>query len=255
MRSVMEEPSTGRYAHPLAPVAINGQVDSVSHSLAILSTVYHYNHWIFDSIRQYLGSGVVEVGAGVGNITQFMLNAERLVCLEPFEPYFDYLSKRFAQHMNVQACRCPVEEVPNADVPAEQFDSVVCLNVLEHISDDVGALRRMKELLRPGGRAIVFVPAMPFLFGEMDKAMGHVRRYTLSSLRRAFRAAGLKPTTGRYMNILGAGGWWWNGRVLKRSTIPASATRTFDRMVPVLSAIERIIPVLVGQSVLVVGTA
>lgn len=238
----------------LAPVALEGQTDSVSHSLAILSAVYHYNHWIFDSVREHLGGDVVEVGAGVGNITQFLLNANRLVCLEPFAAYREYLQKRFAKHLNVEIHPLAIEQVPNADVPAGSFDSVVCLNVLEHVADHVGALRNMGRLVRPGGNVIVFVPALPFLFGEMDRAMGHLRRYTKRSLRQAFLAAGLRPTRARYVNLVGVAGWWWNGRVRKKATIPASATLLFDRLVPILSAMERICPPLIGQSVLVVGT-
>lgn len=237
----------------LAPVALAGQDDSVSHSLAVLSAVYHYNHWIFDSVREYLGPEIAEVGAGVGNITQFLLNASRLVCLEPFTPYFDYLRQRFAQHLNVKVYPFPIESVPNADVAAGSFDSVVCLNVLEHIDDHVGALRNMRQLLRPGGNVIVFVPAMPFLFGAMDRAMGHLRRYTKRSLRQAFLDAGLRPVRARYINLVGVAGWLWNGRIRKQATIPASATLLFDRLVPILSAFERILPPLIGQSVLVVG--
>lgn len=248
-------PSNAASANALAPVSLESSGDSVSHSLAILSTVYHYNHWIFDAVREYLGPSVAEVGAGVGNITQFMLNADRLACLEPYEPYRRYLSARFASHQNVSVWPHAIEDVPDEAVPAGSFDSVVCLNVLEHIQDDVAALRHMKQLLRPGGRVIVFVPAMPALFGAMDEAMGHVRRYTLSSLRRAFRRAEITPVHGRYFNMLGMAGWWWNGIVRKKATIPVSATLKFDRLVPILSAVERIIPVLMGQSVLVVGTA
>jgi len=140
-------------------------------------------------------------------------------------------------------------------VPAGRFGSVVCLNVLEHIADDVQALARMKSLLRPGGTAVVLVPALPCIYGEMDKAMGHLRRYTVSSLRRAFVQAGLKPVCARYMNMAGVPAWWWRGKVRKQAKIPESATRLFDRMVPVLSAIESLLPVLFGQSVLVVGKA
>lgn len=238
----------------IAPVETEDlPADAVSTSLAILSTLYHYNLWIFDMVRDHLGPTVVEVGAGVGNITQFLLNAERLVCLEPFEPYRDYLTRRFAKHLNVQVVPHPIGQCPNADVPAGEFHSVLCLNVLEHIADDVEALRRMKQLLRPDGRVIVLVPALPVLFGRMDRAMGHHRRYTLGSLRRAFHTAGLKPAWGRYMNLAGAFGWWWQGRVLKKSQISASKAEMFNRIVPILSAFERLIPILIGQSVVVVG--
>ncbi len=240
----------------VAPVEMKGLPDdAVSASLAILSTLYHYNLWIFDMVRDHLGPTVVEVGAGVGNITQFLLNAERVVCLEPFEPYSEYLARRFAKHLNVEISPCRIEQCPNAEAGRGDFDSVLCLNVLEHIADDVEAIRRMGRLLRPDGRVIVLVPALPILFGQMDLAMGHVRRYTLGSLKQAFRAAGLKPVWGRYMNLAGAMGWWWAGRVMKKSQISASKARMFNRFVPIFSAVERLIPVPFGQSVVVVGRA
>jgi len=229
--------------------------DAVSHGLAVLSTLVHYNLWIFDSVRERLGPTIVEVGAGLGNITQFLLNAERLVCLEPFEPYRRYLASRFAKHLNVSVYPYPIEDCPNGDVPAGSVDSVVCLNVLEHISDDVEALRRMGQLLRPGGSVVVLAPALPCLHGAMDRAIGHFRRYTRSSLRRAFHAAGLSATRGRYMNLAGVLGWWWESRARKRTRVRPFAARAFDRLVPTLSALERLFPVPAGQSVIMVGRA
>lgn len=243
-------------SHVIAPVGLRSLPDdAVSHSLAILSTVYNYNHWIFATIRDYLGPRIVEVGSGVGNITQFLLNAEQVACLEPFEAYHEFLAKRFEQHLNVSVHPFLIEDCPNDAVKAGEFDSAVCLNVLEHIEDDIGALIKMRSLLCPGGRAIVLVPALPCLHGAMDRAMGHCRRYTLRSLRRAFIEAGLKPRHGHYMNMAGVPGWFWHGRVRGKSEIPESATLLFDRLVPLLSAAEQLIPVLFGQSVVVVGEA
>lgn len=238
----------------IAPVEMKDLPDdTVSASLAILSKLYHYNLWIFDMVRDHLGPTVAEVGAGIGNITQFLLNSERVTCLEPFKPYCDYLTRRFADHLNVEISPSRIEDCPNTEVRVGEFDSVICLNVLEHIADDVDALRRMKQLLRPGGRVIVLVPALGVLFGPMDRAMGHHRRYTMGSLKRAFHNAGLKPIWGRYMNLAGAIGWWWTGKVLKKSQISASKAEMFNRIVPILSAFERLIPIPVGQSVVVVG--
>ena len=251
----MKAPETNAESFPaVAPVHV-GELDddAVSHSLAVLSTVYHYNHWVYDTIRGFLGRSVVEVGSGVGNITQFLLNAESVVCLEPFAPYRGYLTRRFALHRNVAVYPHAVEDCPNPDVPAGAFDSVVCLNVLEHIADDVAALKCMGRLLAPGGRAIVLAPAVPCIFGRMDQAMGHLRRYTLASLRRAFQAAGLTVEHARYMNLLGVPAWWWQGRVRKRARLSAAATRAFDRLVPILSAVERLLPVVIGQSAVMVG--
>ncbi len=240
----------------IAPVALDVlEADAVAHSLAVLSTVYHYNHWIFTSFRDYLGERTLEVGSGIGNITQFLLNLDEVVCLEPFDAYRDYLAERFACHRNVVVLPHTIEACPNESVPAGTFDSVVCLNVLEHLEEDVEALRRMKRALKPGGRAIILAPALSWLYGELDKEMGHVRRYTRSSLCRALSQAGLKPRMARYMNLPGVLGWWWHGRVRKRKRIPASLTRKFDRIVPIVSALERLLPLPLGQSIITIGLA
>ena len=240
-------------AAPPVDIRAVGQ-DSVSHSLAVISTVYHYNLWVFDCLRDYIGPRVLEVGAGVGTITQFLLNQESVTCLEPFRTYYDYLSHRFREHGNVHVYPLAIQETPSESVPAGQFDSAICINVLEHIEDHVDALRRMRQLVRPGGRVIVFVPSLPIIYGDMDRAMGHYRRYTLRSLRRVFVEAGIRPRRGHYVNMVGALGWWWQGRFRKKATLSESATRFFDRLVPFLSAAERIMRPFFGQSVLLVGS-
>lgn len=237
----------------LAPVDVAGGQDSVSHSLNVLASVYNYNHWIFSMIRDHLGDSVLEVGAGIGNITRFMLNVDRLVCLEPYAPYHAYLARHFSKHLNVEVVASPVEECPNDRVSEGAFDAIVCLNVLEHITDDGDVLIRCNKLLKPGGKMIVLVPALSCLYGEMDRAMGHIRRYSKKSLGFRFQEAGLKVVASRYMNMPGVLGWWWQGRILRRSLIPEQGTRLFDRCVPYISAFERIMPVPIGQSLVMVG--
>jgi hypothetical protein len=127
------------------------------------------------------------------------------------------------------------------------------LPIFEHIADDAGALRRMRELLVPGGRVVVLVPAAPWAYGSMDAAMGHVRRYNRRALVARFRDAGLVAQSARYMNFPGLLGWWWHARVLRRDRLSESSTRLFDRLVPYVSALERLIPVPAGQSLVVVG--
>jgi SAM-dependent methyltransferase len=173
--------------------------------------------------------------------------------LEPFEEYRAYLDAHFSRHLNVQVVGAGIEECPNAQVPEGEFESVVCLNVLEHIDDDVGTLKKCGQLLSPGGRVVILAPALPFIYGAMDNAMGHVRRYTASSLKRRFVEAGLEPQYSRYMNFAGVLGWWWQGRVRRKNVIPEAGTRLFDKCVPYLSAMEKLIPPPVGQSLIMVG--
>lgn len=227
--------------------------DGIAHSLAVLSTVHHYNHWIFDSIRDYLGKNVAEIGSGVGNISQFLLNAEHLVCIEPFAPYSAYLRQRFSRHANVSVFGIPLEQCPNPEIPAGAFDSVVCLNVLEHLEDDAAALAIMRTLLAVGGRVVVLVPAVPWAYGSMDAAMGHHRRYSRRSLLALFGNAGLVVEKAAYMNALGLLGWWWHGQILRRRKLSAVATRAFDKTVPLVAALERLLPVPLGQSLVVIG--
>lgn len=248
--------SARRQSPDLAPVELeHGGVDAVSQSLEVLSTVYHYNHWIFNSVRDFIGPSVLEVGAGTGNITQFLLNCDDLVCLEPFAPYREYLSARCAKHLNVHVLPDRIEECPNGQVPRKTFDTIVCLNVLEHIEDDVNVLRIFRELLKDGGQVVVLVPAMPMIYGEMDRAMGHYRRYTRRSLRRVLMSASFRTIHCRYMNVVGAFGWLLHSRLRRKKVLPESQTRFFDHMVPLLSALEAVIRPPFGQSLLMVGEA
>ena len=68
---------------------------------------------------------------------------------------------------------------------------IYAINVIEHIADDVAALAQLRELLRPGGKLVIFVPAFPMLYSEMDRRIGHFRRYRLTALASATERAGL----------------------------------------------------------------
>jgi SAM-dependent methyltransferase len=252
----MPEPSRPRGFLEIAPVDVPLRAgDALARSLAALRAVHNYNEWVYRTCRPFIGRRIVEVGAGLGSITQFLLAAEMVVCLEPFDPFRDYLARSLAGHPHVRVRAERIEDCPNEAVPAGAFDTVLCINVLEHILDDVAALKRMGPLLGPGGRVVVLVPALPGIAGRMDSAVGHHRRYTRRSLAGSFREAGLTVRRSGYMNLVGVLGWWWYGRVLKRQHIHESTARRFDRMVPVLSAVEAVLPPPVGQSLYMVGSA
>jgi SAM-dependent methyltransferase len=134
-------------------------------------------------------------------------------------------------------------------------DSCVCLNVLEHIEDDAGALASMAAILRQGGSVVLMVPAFPSLYGPIDRNSGHFRRYTRRSLVSLAGKAGLKVRNIRFMNSVGMFGWWLNARVLRREKQSAGQIDFFDRwMVPVISRVEASIPPPFGQSILAVLT-
>jgi hypothetical protein len=124
--------------------------------------------------------------------------------------------------------------------------------VLEHVLDDVGSLSTIRTLLGEGGRLILLVPALPALYGTLDEALGHHRRYTRAGLAEKFAAAGLELRHIEYFNLAGAPGWWFTGRVLRRRVIPSGSFRLFDALVP-LFRLERLIPWRVGQSLIAIG--
>jgi len=132
------------------------------------------------------------------------------------------------------------------------LDTVVALNVIEHIARDVEALGSIAAMLRPGGRAVILVPAFQKLFGSLDRELGHVRRYTRSSLSRRMREAGFRIERAFYFNLVGTIGWWINARLRRVPRIPVEQLRYFDTLVPVLRLEDRV-PLPFGQSVIAIG--
>jgi len=222
-------------------------------ALELIQELHAYNRWIFRRIRPFLTGTVCEVGCGIGNMTRFLLGQERVVGIEPLGISVLRARERFADQPNVSIIQRSLEECPNPDVPAGGFDTVICLNVLEHLEDDVHSLRRMGELCRGGGRVVILVPAHMSAYGEMDRYYGHWRRYNRRSLGRAFREAGLSVGRSFYMNALGYFGWLWHGRIFPCQKIPSSSARLVNRLAPFLAAFERFIPPPFGQSLIMVG--
>jgi hypothetical protein len=126
------------------------------------------------------------------------------------------------------------------------------VNVLEHIEQDLEAVRFMGSRVRRGGVVVLYVPAVQWAYGELDRHLGHYRRYTRGALRQLAQQSELSVVNMSYVNFLGLWGWWWSGRILKEALIDPEKARLMDRMVPYVSALERVLPVPLGQSLLAV---
>lgn len=216
----------------------------------------HYQRWQVRLIAPYLGRRVLEVGGGIGTFTtELARRAESVVTLEPNAFCFAQLKERTASLAHVQALDVPVESL-EAVLPHDwRADSIVCMNVLEHIEDDVAALRSFVRRLAPGGLIIITVPAGAWAYGEIDRRLGHYRRYDKSTLRSAFERAGLQVQHLRYFNSIGIWAWWWNAKCGGLRAQSDFQIKVFDRgIVPWLSWCERHISPPVGQSLLAVGT-
>ncbi len=225
---------------------------AMDHSLNLLVDTYNYNHWIYSLLRPFLGEELCEIGAGIGNMTRFFLNSSRLTCIEPETEYHNVLCELSSVHLNMEVSNCRLEEYAGQAEEKQFFDSVVCVNVLEHIKDDAGAVSMMASLVKDTGNILIFVPACSWAFGSLDRLFGHYRRYSKKRLFKLARECQLDVIRCRNVNFIGAFGWWWCSRVRRASTLDSQSARLFDRFVPFVSALEKLLPPLTGQSLFTV---
>jgi SAM-dependent methyltransferase len=199
----------------------------------------NYNTWLFERSRPYLGRSVLDIGAGVGTFTALAVpGRHRVLAAEPDPEFAQLLQQRFSAVPNVEVLAAEAADV----TLAEPVDSIICFNVLEHIPDDQGALRRFGELLTPGGRLLLLVPAHPLLFGATDRAVGHERRYRRRPLAALLAGAGFEIEDIRYVNPVGALGWLVSSRLLRSDDVPTGPLRLYDRLVPLLRTLDRLHP-------------
>jgi SAM-dependent methyltransferase len=217
-----------------------------------LDDAHNYRDWIFALLEPYLGPKVLEVGAGHGSFTELLSAGRHVTATDLSERCVEVLRARFAGN--------PAVTVALADLASSAaggpYDSVVLINVLEHIADDDAALDLIRSLLVPGGRLVVWVPAFMQLYSDFDRRIGHYRRYHLPGLRAQLVAAGLSVDDIRYVNSVGAAAWWLVARVLRRAPTGKAGVTVYDRcVVPALRRIESRWSPPLGQSVLAVATA
>lgn len=232
---------------------MNGENITVS-DLEIMANAHNYRHWMFRQIEPFLGRRILEIGAGIGNFTQLMLDREAVIAVDVYQPCVEYLKKRFAGQRRVLPLLLDAADPQIAALASHKLDTVVCLNVLEHVENDVDALSHMFAALQDGGRLILLVPAFQFLFGTVDCSLGHYRRYTKPPLVHKMRQTGFEIEKLFYMNAVGMAGWFLNNRVLKRTEESPRQIAFFDRMIaPVAERAERIVQPPVGLSLIAIG--
>jgi SAM-dependent methyltransferase len=221
--------------------------------LDALAEARNYYGWIVRRFAPYLGRRIVEVGAGIGTFAEHLRAAApdaRLTLVEPAANNWPHLSARFAGRRHVHARR---GYLGDAGEPGSA-DTVVAVNVMEHVRDDGAFLADAYRLLSPGGHALLFVPALPAIYGSLDEAFEHYRRYTKGVLVDRLRGAGFAPVSVAYTNLPGVLAWWTSGRLLRRKTVSARDARLYDRwMIPWISRLERVWAPPLGQSLIAIA--
>ncbi len=211
-----------------------------------------YNQWIIEKIRPWLGEVVLEVGAGMGNMSVFFLDRRELILTDIDDAYLETLRKKFASYPNVTYTRYNLEE-SGSHLIGRGIDTIIALNVLEHIERDRHALAEMSSLLVPGGRIVLQLPSHKLLYGTLDRNLSHFRRYSSREIREKFKTAGLAAEYVGYMNMPGALGWFLSSRILKKKILPKGQLGLFNMLTPLFVAVERTVPPPFGLSIVAVG--
>jgi len=229
-----------------------GREDAGFTTLRRVEALRRYTGFLWELIRPYVGRRVLEVGSGTGVMTRYLATREALVATDVDPQYVELLQRTYADKPNVEVRLLDLAAAGDDGLPRRSFDTVVCANVLEHIADDAAALRAMHDALVPGGRVVLIIPALRQLYGAIDKAIGHHRRYTRREITEKLCTAGFAVEHVSYFNVLGVPAWYLNARVLRRRSVPGLQARVSDRLVPLLRVERRLRPPF-GMSLLAVG--
>lgn len=218
-----------------------------------LAEAKNYYTWVLKQFEPYLGPTVVEVGAGIGTFSEYLLGSprvEKLFAIEPAANTLPHLQERFRNNKRVNVLPGYLSNHYNS----LSADAVAAVNVLEHVEDDAAFLREAYDAVKPGGHLLLFVPAVPAIYGSLDKVFEHFRRYTKPSLRRVIESAGWKPRRIAYMNFPGIAAWFMAGRVLKKTSIAPSDAKAYDRLVvPWISRLEQLVPPPIGSNIIAIA--
>jgi SAM-dependent methyltransferase len=212
-----------------------------------------FNRWLFRQVAPYVGRRVLEAGSGIGNLTELLLDRERVACVDAEPFYVERLRQRHGHLSNLSFHELDLRELHKCrQLKQADLDTIICINVLEHIEDDAKVLRNFYQLLQPGGHALLLVPADPRLYTGVDRALGHFRRYTSDLMTSKLKQAGFEVLESRGFNRMGSVGWYVSGNLLKRTTLSSRQMKLYEWLLPVAKLVERL-PLLPHLSVIAVG--
>ncbi len=231
------------------------QEQYAANDLETMQAARRYSAHLFNLFRAHIGKRVLEVGSGIGTMSQPLAEAADLVVgLEPNINCVSRLENAMRGYPRFVLRPYHLEECNRGELAGHRFDTVVCVNVLEHIEDDAGALRTFKDVLIPNGRVLIFVPAVQAAYGPLDAELGHHRRYSKPTLAKAFHDAGLDLLTLRYTNPIGLLGWMYNAHISKSTAHSLTQVKLFETLVaPWALPLERLISPPIGLSLVAVG--
>ncbi len=223
-------------------------------TLDALAAAPKFNRWMADTIAPHVGSRVMEIGAGIGNLTRYLVAGKKRYVISDIDAeHMARLSGRFHHRPNTEIRFANLADPACFRDLGGQMDTVVCLNVLEHVEDDMTGLKNIYSTLSPGGHAIILVPQGQEIFGTLDTALGHYRRYSEAELRQKMESIGFRIEKVIMFNRVSRFPWYFSGRILKKSALGVGQMRLFDRFVWLWRKIDRFLP-WKAISVIAIGT-
>jgi glycosyltransferase involved in cell wall biosynthesis len=213
-----------------------------SHILHRLEHAQRFNRWMSERIQSYVGARVLEIGAGIGNITEWLLPRDLYVASDINPHYLAYLRNMSVGRPYLEVECVDVEDPACFEKSKARFDTIVCLNVLEHLQDPDRALRNMAGALEKGGRLLLYVPQHQGLYSSLDEVLHHRCRYSKKALSEELAGAGFDVEEMSDFNRFGVLGWWWNGKILKSRNFSRVQLKLFNSMIPFLRRIDHRLP-------------
>ncbi len=223
-------------------------------TLQTLEQAPRFNRWIYHSIQCHLGRRIAELGSGRGNLSRLLKEGANVLVTDRRDECVEDLRARWGHLPNLRVGRLDLLNADDYTVLKEfKVDTVVCLNVLEHIEDDTTVLRRLCQVLPPGCKLVFLVPFNPKLYSRLDEEIDHVRRYRKAELEGKMQAAGLQVETQFYFNKAGVIAWWLSHTLFRQRRISAWQLGIYNRLTPLFRLLDRCLP-MQGLSTVVVAS-
>jgi len=227
-------------------------------TLEAIAVADAFNQWMYETIKPFCRGKIVEIGSGIGNISQFFLQDNFDITLSDIrENYKAILRRKFSRFTNLSAIVQLDLVVDSFETQyasyLHSFDCIFALNVVEHIQNDRLAISNASKLLKSGGRMIILVPAYQKLYNGFDVQLEHFRRYSSNGLNDLMHGCNLRVIHSQYFNFAGILGWYFSGTILKKEIIPASQMKLYNHLVPLFRLVDKIFLNKVGLSVISVA--
>ncbi len=221
--------------------------------LKTLSRADRFNDEVWNRVQSFIGTDILEIGMGIGIFTEKLLGRGNVFGVDIVPEFVEEARRRLGAKPGLESLVFDMGDGLPDSLRGRAFDTIVCMNVLEHIEDDRGTLSRFLGLLKSGGKLVLVVPAYRWLYNPLDANDGHFRRYERADLNEKLKTAGFNVIHESRFNLFGIIGWFLNGTLLRRKDLPLGQMSLFNKVAPVLFQFERLVGPPLGLSLLAIG--